>query len=69
MAKTKTPEEIAKKAKAREEYLAERKRRNHLRKQKRHDNKCHERWRRKKYWVCDMGYTDCNLRGFCNGDC
>lgn len=30
-------------------------------------------WGRKKYkgliFTCEMGYGDCELRGYCNGDC
>lgn len=25
--------------------------------------------RRPSKFQCDMGYSDCELRGFCNGDC
>lgn len=24
---------------------------------------------RKRHFTCEMGYGDCELRGYCNGDC
>ena len=27
------------------------------------------RWRRRRGFQCEMGYSDCEARGWCNGDC
>lgn len=65
MGKTKTPEELERKAKAREEYLAEGLKRAKSRRRKRNQRpKAHRR-----RFTCDMGYADCEMRGYCNGDC
>lgn len=37
----------------------------HLNNVKRHER---NRWRKKKF-SCEMGYGECERRGFCNGDC
>lgn len=43
-----------------EKYLQEKQRLSKIKEQR--------KYRRPK-WQCDMNYTDCNLRKFCNGDC
>lgn len=54
------------------EYKAEGKRRMQIRKAKRLNKFINPPfWKRRgrRNFTCEMGYGDCELRGYCNGDC
>jgi len=51
------------------EYKAEGLRRMKERKAKRLHNFLNPPSWKYRGWQCEMGYSDCNLRRYCNGDC
>jgi len=65
MSNTKTPAQREAKALARAEYEAEGIRRAKARRRIR--NQRPKTYKRN--FTCDMGYYECELRGYCNGDC
>lgn len=58
---------MAKNKEFEKKYKEEGKRRMKLRKQKRLERIASPS--RRGRFVCDMDYDECNLRGYCNGDC
>ena len=48
------------------EYKKEKERLKKVRTKRHKSNTWRKQWRKR---ICEMGYMDCILRGYCNGDC